>query len=146
MTEIHNRTDLAAKRMRCVARSLALAWAGSASLVVVLIALYALSQGGFAAMIGLSESDAMLRLLVSVGFWLTLALLILVPWISALVAWQWEVVGGMLLIALGAISAPVCFGILPLTAGILFLTAWWILESSRTAQRRRQRKLRSILW
>jgi hypothetical protein len=126
--------------MRKIARSLALAWAGSASLVVVLAALYALSHGGFAAMIGLPESDDLLRLLVSVGFWLMLALLILVPWISALVAWEWEVIGGMLLIVLGAVSVPVCFGILPLAAGVLFLSTWWILESSRVAQRRSRRR------
>jgi hypothetical protein len=124
--------------MRRIARSLALAWAATASLVVVLAALYALSHGGFAAMIGLRQSDDMLRLLVSVGFWLTLALLILVPWISALVAWEWEVMGGLLLMVLGAVSVPLCVGMLPLAAGILFLATWWILESSRVAQRRRR--------
>jgi hypothetical protein len=116
MADIEGTVDPAAERIRRVARILTLAWAGLASLVVVLVALYALSHGGFAVMIGLPESDDMLRLLVSVGFWLTLALLILVPWISALVAWEWDVMGGMLLIVLGAISVPLCVGILPLAA------------------------------
>lgn len=140
MAELHDATDGKVERMRKIARALTLAWVGSASLVVILVALYALSHGGFAVIVGLPQSDAVLRLLVSVGFWLTLALLILVLWISVLVAWEWEVMGGLLMIVVGAVSVPLCIGILPLAAGILFLTTWWILESSRTAQRRRQRR------
>jgi hypothetical protein len=134
MTEVQDTGDPKAERLRNFARGLALAWAALASLISVAVAFYALTHGGVQGMMRLQGLSYVAGLLGTLALWLILALLTLVPWVSVLVAWEWEVMGGILLIVLGVFSVFLCVGILPLAAGILFLASCWILGSSGAAR------------
>ena len=86
MAEAHHARERRVKRMRRVARILALIWAGSWSFLTVLVVFLSLRSEGF---------DGMM-------LWLISALMILIPWASTAVAWRWEATGGVLLGVEGA--------------------------------------------
>lgn len=128
--------------MRYIARALALIWAGVWTFNV-------------AATTWLIESGPLWTRTFTVGSWLTIAGLVLIPWVSAAVAWRWGI-GGVVLALVGVLTSMrgwdmlftavhfrdygdmvdamvflPCLGLsyvaplVALLAGALFLASWW---------------------
>ena len=99
MTEHRDTEDRAAKRMRRIARGLALIWAGLLTLGVVgVVYVFALIFGEF---------------LYGLG-----ALLVLIAWVSAVIAWRSERAGGVVLVLEGLPGA------FPATPGLAPFGSW----------------------
>jgi len=158
---VQDTTDPAAKRLRRIARALAVIWA--AGLTPCNGALWlVLSE------IMLEQSGVSVLPRPPADWWLMLVLILSVTWAPTAIAWRWEAIGGVMLIVLGllgvmpgavglldsilyllgtrvlllgALLAPLSafpllfFSGLPLAAGSLFLASWSGSKSSEVDPR-----------
>lgn len=139
MADVQETTDLGAKRMRRIARVLAVMWAGWWTLVLLLV---------FLVYHGLSHmSDPGPAPTPSPLWWLMLGLLVSVACFHVAIAWRSEALGGAVLTVEGLLLAVMWLPLLlrepgwlsdwhnalvlgvptllSLAAGILFLVSWW---------------------
>jgi hypothetical protein len=96
MKQVATDTDRKAKRMRRIARVLAAIWAAVMTLPTALlwVVVYELSL----------EQSGVSTFPLPPHWWLTLLLILCATWGPTAVAWRWEVVGGILLIAQGLLG------------------------------------------
>jgi len=157
VTGVRDETKRAPKRRPCLARALAILWAGWWTLWIMALSFPFLRLGYWG-----SPSTAPAGPIPGV---LTLALVVCIPWVSAVLAWRREVLGGLVLVLEGLLLLAVALNVIvetvgvlafgeaiaalpfvaaisgslsvpPLVAGILFLTSWWRSRSSRVPPNR----------
>jgi hypothetical protein len=125
MIEAQDNTDRKLKRMRRIARVLAVISAIGLMpcIAVSWLVLYELMH----------EQSGVSALPLPPYWWLVLVFLLSVTWIPTAIAWRWEAIGGIMLIVLGllgvipgALAPPLCVvsSGLPLAAGALLLASW----------------------
>lgn len=152
MTEMQGTSDRRAKRMRRIARTLAVVWAGGWTVLLVSTPALLEFMDDSLAVFGARQPRTFSQLtLWGQAACRGIAFLVLVSWAAAATAWRWEAIGGVVLVLLAGLVLPAayalllvppeasgnvigafagCFpgalptGLLGLAAGILFLASW----------------------
>jgi len=117
-SEVQDTPGRKAKRLRRIARVLAVIWAAGLTpcnaLLWVVVYELTLEQSGVSAFP------------LPPHWWLILFLILSVTWAPTVIAWRWEAIGGVMLIVLGLL------GVVPGAVGLLVSILWfvsWILAS-----------------